>query len=250
MDQTLSGKIAVVTGGSRGIGQAVVVRMAAAGASVVIAGLSDTSETCSRVLQAIGSDERIVSIKTDVNSLSDIDNLFKATFDKFDRVDILVNNAGINRDKLLLRMSVEDWEAVINTNLRGTFLCTQAVLSKMIRNRYGRIINISSVVGIGGNPGQGNYAASKAGIIGLTKTTAREVALRGVTVNAVAPGFIDTDMTRNLSDQVKDSLLSKIPIGRFGTPEDVAFVVEFLASVHAEYITGQVINIDGGMFMT
>lgn len=249
MDQTLSGKIAVVTGGSRGIGQAVVVRMAAAGASVVIAGLSDTSETCSLVREALGSDERITSIKTDVNSLSDIDNLFKTTFDKFDRVDILVNNAGINRDKLLLRMNVEDWEAVINTNLRGTFLCTQAVLSKMIRNRFGRIINISSVVGIGGNPGQSNYAASKAGIIGLTKTTAREVASRSVTVNAVAPGFIDTDMTRNLNDDVKESLLSKIPIGRFGTPKDVAFVVEFLASVNAEYITGQVINIDGGMFM-
>ena len=250
MDQNLAGKVAIVTGGSRGIGQAIVVSLAKSGASVSVGGLNDISVTRD-LIQASGVPlDNLLFTRTDVTSQQDIETLVKATTDRFGRVDILVNNAGINRDGLLLRMKADDWDAVLNTNLRGAFLCTQKVLSGMVRNRSGRIINISSVVGVAGNPGQANYAAAKAGIIGLTKTTAREVASRGITVNAVAPGFIDTDMTSGLSDQVRDRLRAQIPQARFGSPDDVADLVEFLASDRSAYITGQVINVDGGMFMT
>ncbi|MCH7996376.1 MAG: 3-oxoacyl-[acyl-carrier-protein] reductase [Chloroflexi bacterium] len=249
MEETLSGRVAIVTGGSRGIGQAIVLKLVAAGASVVIGGISDTSRTHSLVLEAGGSEERLLSIKTDVTKVEEVNRLVKSTIDHFGKVDVLVNNAGITRDALLLRMKDDDWDAVLDTNLKGAFLCTRAVLVHMVRSRWGRIVNISSVVGLIGNPGQANYSAAKAGLIGLTKTTAREVASRGITVNAVAPGFIDTDMTRGLSDQVKERLQGLIPQKRFGTPEDVAHVVEFLTSPKSSYITGQVVGVNGGMFM-
>ena len=249
MEETLSGRVAIVTGGSRGIGQAIVLKLASAGASVVIGGISDTSRTHSLALGAGGSEERLLSIKTDVTKVEEVNRLVKSTIDHFGKVDVLVNNAGITRDALLLRMKDDDWDAVLDTNLKGAFLCTRAVLVHMVRSRWGRIVNISSVVGLIGNPGQANYSAAKAGLIGLTKTTAREVASRGITVNAVAPGFIDTDMTRGLSDQVKERLQGLIPQKRFGTPEDVAHVVEFLTSPKSSYITGQVVGVNGGMFM-
>ena len=249
MEETLSGRVAIVTGGSRGIGQAIVLKLVSAGASVVIGGISDTSRTHSLVLEAGGSEVRLLSIKTDVTKAEEVNRLVKSTIDHFGKVDVLVNNAGINRDALLLRMKDGDWDAVLDTNLKGAFLCTRAVLVHMVRSRWGRIVNISSVVGLIGNPGQANYSAAKAGLIGLTKTTAREVASRGITVNAVAPGFIDTDMTRGLSDQVKERLQGLIPQKRFGTPEDVAHVVAFLTSPKSSYITGQVVGVNGGMFM-
>ena len=249
MEETLSGRVAIVTGGSRGIGQAIVLKLASAGASVVIGGISDTSRTHSLVQEAGGSEERLLSIKTDVTKVEEVNRLVKSTIDHFGKVDVLVNNAGITRDALLLRMKDDDWDAVLDTNLKGAFLCTRAVLVHMVRSRWGRIVNISSVVGLIGNPGQANYSAAKAGLIGLTKTTAREVASRGITVNAVAPGFIDTDMTRGLSDQVKERLQGLIPQKRFGTPEDVAHVVEFLTSPKSSYITGQVVCVNGRMFM-
>ena len=217
---------------------------------VSVGGLHDISATRALVEAAGVPTENLLFTRADVTSQEDVETLVKATTDRFGKVDILVNNAGINRDGLLLRMKLDDWDAVLNTNLRGAFLCTQKVLSGMVRSRWGRIINISSVVGVAGNPGQANYAAAKAGIIGLTKTTAREVASRNITVNAVAPGFIDTDMTSGLSEQVRDRLRGQIPQARFGAPDDVADLVEFLASDRSAYITGQVINVDGGMFMT
>ena len=217
---------------------------------VSVGGLHDISATRALVVTAGVPTENLLFTHTDVTSQDDVEALVKATIGGFGKVDILVNNAGINRDGLLLRMKLDDWDAVLNTNLRGAFLCTQKVLSGMVRNRWGRIINISSVVGVAGNAGQANYAAAKAGIIGLTKTTAREVASRSITVNAVAPGFIDTDMTSGLSEQVRDRLRGQIPQARFGAPDDVADLVEFLASDRSAYITGQVINVDGGMFMT
>ena len=250
MEQSLAGKTALITGGSRGIGQSIAVKLARSGATVSIGGLSDILETRSLIESAGVPADNLLFTRADVTSPDDIESLVKATIDRFGKIDILVNNAGITRDGLLLRLKLDDWDAVLNTNLRGAFLCTQKVLSGMVRNRSGRIINISSVVGEAGNPGQANYAAAKAGIIGLTKTTAREVASRGITVNAVAPGFIETDMTANLNEQVRDRLKAQIPQSRFGSAEDVAEIVEFLASDRSSYITGQVINVDGGMFMT
>ncbi len=247
MSRDLTGKVAVVTGGSRGIGQAVVLDLVSAGATVVIAGISDSSDTLARAKEVQKSGADLTFVPVDVTSAEDVRHMTDQVLQELGHVHVLVNNAGINRDGLLVRMKDEDWDDVLTTNLRGAFFCTRAVLSPMIKARWGRIINITSVVGIAGNAGQANYAAAKAGIIGLTKTTAKEVASRGITVNAVAPGFIDTDMTRKLSDKVKEQVIQQVPLKRFGTPEDVAKAVTFLASEDASYITGHVLTVDGGM---
>jgi 3-oxoacyl-[acyl-carrier protein] reductase len=243
----LTGKVAIVTGGSRGIGRAVSLRLARAGADVVVvfAGNREKAEAVVGEIQEMG--RRSVAIQADVSQAEQVDAMVKQVIEAFGRIDILVNNAGITRDNLLLRLKEEDWDAVLNTNLKGVFLCTKAVTRQMMKQRFGRIINISSVVGLIGNPGQANYVAAKAGVIGLTKTAARELASRGITVNAIAPGFIDTDMTAVLGEETRKQMLGQIPLGRFGTAEDVAGAVAFLASDDAAYITGQTLNVDGGM---
>lgn len=226
-----------------------VLELVSNGATVVIAGISDPSETLAKAREVHKGEEALTFVRTDVTSAADVRRMTDQVLERYGHIHLLVNNAGINRDKLLIRMKDEDWDEVLTTNLRGTFLCTRAALMPMIKDRWGRIINITSVVGISGNAGQANYAAAKAGIIGLTKTTAKEVASRGITVNAVAPGFIDTDMTRKLTDKVRDRVLQQIPLQRFGSPEDVARAVSFLASEDASYITGHVLTVDGGMVM-
>ena len=198
-------------------------------------------------LEQIGSEGLI--IKADVTSVQDVNAMVKEVLDKYERIDILVNNAGITRDSLLVRMKEEDWDSVLDTNLKGVFNCTKGVARHMMRARQGSIINISSVIGITGNVGQSNYAAAKAGIIGFSKSMAKELAPRGIRVNAIAPGFIDTDMTAVLNDKIKQSILSNIPLNRYGKPEEIAQVVAFLASEQSSYITGQVINVDGGMII-
>ncbi|MGB3308968.1 MAG: 3-oxoacyl-[acyl-carrier-protein] reductase [Nodosilinea sp.] len=245
---SLEGQVAVVTGASRGIGRAVAIALAAAGAKVVV-NYARSSTAAEEVVAAIveggGS---AIAIQADVSKVDQVDSLISGTLEKFGRVDILVNNAGITRDTLLLRMKPEDWQAVIDLNLTGVFLCTRAVAKLMLKQRSGRIINIASVAGQMGNPGQANYSAAKAGVIGFTKTVAKELASRGVTANAVAPGFIETDMTGDLSNT--EEILKFIPLGRFGQPEDIAGMVKFLvADPAAAYITGQVFNVDGGMVM-
>jgi 3-oxoacyl-[acyl-carrier protein] reductase len=243
----LTGKVAIVTGGSRGIGRAVSLRLARAGAdvAVVFAGNREKAEAVVGEIQEMG--RRSVAIQADVSQAEQVDAMVKQVVEAFGRIDILVNNAGITRDNLLLRLKEEDWDAVLSTNLKGVFLCTKAVTRQMMKQRFGRIINISSVVGLIGNPGQANYVAAKAGVIGLTKTAARELASRGITVNAVAPGFIETDMTAVLGEETREQMLGQIPLGRFGSAEDVAGAVAFLASDDAAYITGQTLNVDGGM---
>ncbi|GGE16604.1 beta-ketoacyl-ACP reductase [Marinithermofilum abyssi] len=245
----LTGKVAMVTGGSRGIGRAVSLELAEAGAdvAVVYAGNRDAAEDVVNRIQDLG--RKAVAIQANVSDAEQVDAAVKQVVSEFGRVDILVNNAGITRDMLLMRMKEEDWDQVVDTNLKGVFLCTKAVSRPMVKQRFGRIINISSVVGLMGNPGQANYVAAKAGVIGLTKTTAKELAARGVTVNAIAPGFIETDMTSQLGEDVRGELSKQIPLGRLGAPEDVAKAVRFLASDDAAYITGQTLNVDGGMVM-
>ena len=244
-----SGKAAVVTGGSRGIGRAVCLELAKGGANVVLcyagneAAANDTVAAC----EALGA--RALAVRCNVAEAGEVKALMDAAVQAFGRIDILVNNAGITRDGLLMMMKDEDFDAVINANLKGTFLCMKAVSRLMMRQRYGRIVNLSSVVGLRGNAGQVNYAASKAGVIGMTKSLAKELASRGVTVNAVAPGFMETDMTAAMPEAAKTATLAAIPMGRMGAAEDVAKTVAFLASEEAGYITGQVIAVDGGMSM-
>ncbi len=246
----LSGRVALVTGGSRGIGRATAERLAASGATVVINYRGNTAAAEATVAAITGAGGTALAIQGDVSNPADVEQMVKATLEQFGRIDILVNNAGITRDNLLLRMKDSDFDEVIATNLRGVFLCTRAVLRPMTRQRYGRIINITSVIGLIGNAGQANYAAAKAGIIGLTKSTAREMASRGITVNAIAPGFIETEMTDALNEETRKAILATIPLGRFGQPAEVAGLVCFLASDAGAYISGQTLTIDGGMVMS
>ena len=243
----LEGKVALVTGASRGIGAVVACRLAQAGAKVGVnyhASLDAASQVVDSINQAGGE---ALLVGGDVSQQESAEAVIKQTVDHWGNIDILINNAGINKDRLLLRMSPEDFDSVIAVNLRGAFLCTRYVMPHLIRQRSGRVINMSSVVGLSGNPGQANYAAAKAGLVGLTKALAREVASRNVTVNALAPGYITTAMVEELSEETQAKILARIPMGRFGTPEDVAEAVLFLCSAGAGYITGQVLTIDGGM---
>jgi len=246
---SLSGKIAVVTGGSRGIGRAICQRLAALGATVIVNYVSNPAaaeETVKSIQNAGGKAE---SIQFNVAVAGEIEAAFKNIIDAHGRVDILVNNAGITRDGLLMKMKDEQWDEVLNTNLKGVFLCTKAVSRAMMKQRWGRIINITSVIGFAGNAGQANYAAAKAGIVGFTKSVAKELASRGITVNGVAPGYIVTDMTRDLSEEVTNTIKGEIPMGVLGEAKDIAGAVAYLASDDARYVTGQFIHVNGGMFM-
>lgn len=246
---SLSGKIAVVTGGSRGIGRAICQRLAALGATVIVNYVSNPAaaeETVQSIRSAGGKAE---SAQFNVAIAEEIETAFKEILDAHGRVDILVNNAGITRDGLLMKMKDEQWDEVLNTNLKGVFLCTKAVSRGMMKQRWGRIINITSVIGFAGNAGQANYAAAKAGIVGFTKSVAKELASRGITVNGVAPGYIVTDMTRDLSEEVTNTIKKEIPMGVLGEAEDIAGAVAYLASDDARYVTGQFIHVNGGMFM-
>ena len=245
----LENKIALVTGASRGIGKAVAKELAAKGAFVIVNynGSKEAAEQVVSEIKASGKDA--VSYQCDVSQYADCERMVTELIKTYQKIDILVNNAGITRDNLLMKMSEEDFDVVIDTNLKGTFHTMRFVSRAMLKQRSGRIINLSSVVGVTGNAGQTNYAASKAGVIGMTKTVARELASRDVTVNAIAPGFIETDMTGELSDRVKEQAILQIPLGKMGKPEDVAKLAGFLASDDAGYITGQVIHVDGGMVM-
>jgi 3-oxoacyl-[acyl-carrier protein] reductase len=245
----VQGKVAIVTGASRGIGRAIAIELGRRGASLVVnyAGrLEDARETARLVEEAGG---KAIVEQADVSVADDAARLVESALAAFGRLDILVNNAGITRDNLLLRMKDEEWDAVLNTNLKAAFYLTRAAARPMMKQRYGRIINVASVVALTGNPGQANYVSAKAGLIGLTKTSARELASRNITVNAVAPGYIETDMTAVLGDEVTAKMLEQIPLGALGKPEQVAKAVAFLASEDASYITGQVLNVDGGMVM-
>jgi 3-oxoacyl-[acyl-carrier protein] reductase len=245
-----SERVVVVTGGSRGIGRSVALRFSQNRAKIVIVHYDPDDAASKDTLEMLsGEGVEAESHRVDVSSFGDVDALFKDILSRFGKVDVLINNAGITRDTLLMRMSEDDWDAVIRVNLKSVFNCTYAVIRPMIKQRAGRIVNISSVVGQIGNAGQANYAASKAGIMGFTKTIAREVASRGITVNAVAPGFIDTVMTASLAEKAKDYFLQQIPMGRIGKPEEVAEVVYWLCSEGASYITGQVIHVNGGLYM-
>jgi 3-oxoacyl-[acyl-carrier protein] reductase len=243
----LNGKVAVVTGGGRGIGRAIVLALGKEGVKVLInyRGKKESALETLEELKKLGGEGEIY--QADVSVEEEVEKMFNFVIEKWGKLDILVNNAGITKDNLLIRMKSEEWDQVINTNLRGVFLCTRSALKIMLKQRSGRIINISSVVGLKGNIGQANYASAKAGIIGFTKAVAREVASRGITVNAIAPGFIKTEMTDVLSEEMKKKVLDEIPLGRFGDPEDVANAVKFLVSDEASYITGVVLNVDGGL---
>ena len=247
-EDLLSGKTAIVTGASRGIGAAIAQRLCEAGANVVLC--SRSADAVGQIADTLqGNGYTVLAMAADISQKADVETLIEKTISQFSQIDVLVNNAGITRDMLLMRLKDEDWDAVLQTNLTGTMYCTRAVLRPMIRQKSGRIINISSVVGLTGNAGQANYAAAKAGIIGFTKAIAKEVGARGITVNAIAPGFITTDMTAQIPEQSQQQLLELIPLRAFGHPEDVADAVCFLASDAARYITGQTLQVDGGMVM-
>ncbi len=243
----LTGKNSIVTGGSRGIGKEIALQLAREGSNVAINYSKNKAAADEVVKQIKKLGVKALAIQCDVTVNDSISAMMEEIGQNFDTIDILVNNAGITRDGLLLRMKEEEWQEVIDVNLKGVFLCTKAVIRKMIRQKYGKIINLSSVVGITGNPGQANYSASKAGVIGFTKSIAKEVASKNINVNAIAPGFIQTDMTSVLSDNIKNQLLKSIPLARYGDPKDIANLVTFLSSNKSDYITGQVICVDGGM---
>lgn len=243
----LNDSVALVTGAGRGIGRAIALELARSGVKVVVnyAGRADKAEETVQLIQEAGGEG--IAVQADVSLSEDVDRLIQTTLNTYGKIDILVNNAGITRDTLLLRMKEADWDAVLDTNLKGVFLCTKAVSKGMMKQRSGCIINISSVVGISGNAGQANYAAAKAGILGFTKSIAKELASRGIRVNAVAPGYISTDMTESLPEDVRKQILEGIPLSRMGNPEDIAKAVAFLVSPSASYITGQTLSVDGGM---
>jgi len=244
----LQNKTAVITGGGRGIGRSIALTLAQAGADIAVCDIN--KEAADSVAgEVIGLGRKAYGFNVDVSNAESVNNCVSKALDSMEKIDILVNNAGITRDSLLVRMKDEDWELVLKINLTGTYNFTKAVAKYMMRRRTGRIISIASIIGLVGNPGQANYGASKAGIIGFTKSCARELAPRGINVNAVAPGFIDTQMTKNLPQDVKDKMLKNVPLARFGAPEDVANVVLFLAGPLSGYVTGQVINVCGGMVM-
>ncbi|HSP22244.1 MAG TPA: 3-oxoacyl-[acyl-carrier-protein] reductase [Planococcus sp. (in: firmicutes)] len=245
----LSGKTAIITGASRGIGAEIARKMAEAGAKIVV-NYSGSQAKAEAVVEEIKSNGgEAIAVKADVADAVAVKAMVEQTMKAFGSVDILVNNAGITRDNLMMRMKDDEWDDVINTNLKGVFICTKAVTRQMMKQRSGRIVNIASIVGVMGNAGQANYVAAKAGVIGLTKTTARELASRNITANAVAPGFITTDMTDKLGEDIQKSMLAQIPLGRFGKPEEVAKAALFLASDDASYMTGQTLHLDGGMVM-
>ncbi len=245
----LKGKTAIITGSGRGIGKAIALKLATLGANIVVNDIpsSADADTTSEEIKKLGVESIVV--KGDVRNVDDVNELVKATMDKFGKIDIFVNNAGITRDNLMIRMSEDDWDMVMDINLKGAFNCIKAAIRPMMKQRGGSIINIASIVGVMGNPGQANYVASKAGLIGLTKTTAKEFASRGIRCNAVAPGFIQSAMTDILANDVKQKYFDSIPLGKFGETEDIANVVAFLASDMSNYVTGQVINVDGGLVM-
>ncbi|MBT3286373.1 MAG: 3-oxoacyl-[acyl-carrier-protein] reductase [Victivallales bacterium] len=245
---SFEGRVAVITGGARGIGRSIAKELAAGGATLALVDvLLDVAEETAAEFRSQGVEA--AAFAANVANPEDVTRMCGEVIERFGKIDILVNNAGITRDNLIMRMKEADWDAVIAVNLKGTFNCIKAVTRAMMKARYGRIVNIASVVGVMGNAGQANYSASKAGVIGLTKTAAKELASRNITVNAVAPGYIQTDMTDKVTDAARDAFLTNIPLGRAGQPEDVARAVRFLCSDDADYITGQVLNIDGGMVM-
>jgi len=244
----LAGKVALVTGAAQGIGRAIALLLARNGADIVVSDINlEKAEETVKEIRAIGP--KAMAVKVDVSNLSDVERMVEDIIEKLAKIDILVNNAGITRDKLILRMTEEDWDAVLGVNLKGTFNCTKTVIRHMAKQRSGKIVNIASVVGEMGNAGQANYSASKAGVIGLTKTIAREYAQRGINVNAIAPGYIETPMTDALPEKAKDELKKLIPMERLGKPEDVAEAVLFLVCEESSYMTGQVLNVNGGIYM-
>lgn len=245
----LENKVALVTGASRGIGRAIAIDLAKNGASVAVNYAGSEAKANEVVDEIKANGGNAFAIKADVSNSDEVGQMIKEVINQYGQLDILVNNAGITRDNLLMRMKDTEWDDVINTNLKGVFLCTKGVTRQMMKQRNGRIINIASVVGVSGNPGQANYVAAKAGVIGLTKTTAKELASRNITVNAVAPGFITTDMTDELSEEIKSELLKQIPLATLCEPSDIANVVTFLASEKSKYITGQTLHVNGGMVM-